>query len=361
VLDVSLHAVNFRVPDFALRDVTVAFVKNECTAIVGPPACGASTLLRIIAGDLRPESGDVRIGARVVNDLRRAKRPLLFATSSPDAPGRWSVEHLLVAAVRTRTLDREDRLHELELAAEKWRLGPLLRRTLASLSSTERTMANLARIELLRPGIALLDRLFEHASRAGQELLIDDFHRTLRVAGTTVITAPSTSIELGVCDRLVVLDRGAIVEQGLPSQLYGRPSSEAAAIATGEVNLVPITIRGNVVESVIGAWDIDGPPFEGNGVALVRPDDFTLAARGEDSDLIFGVEEASFRYGRWHARGVLTGGLMLRVVLPAEADVHKGRLIALRYDPSRFRLVPRAGERLPAIPTDVIPPLNQSR
>jgi len=342
MLDVSLRGVSFRI----LRDVSAAFPKNTCTAIVGPPACGASTLLRVISGDARPDSGDVRIGARVVTQLKPSKRPLLFATSSPDAPARWSVEHLLVAAVRTRSLDREDRHHELQLAVDKWRLRNLLQRTLGTLSSTESTLANLARIELLRTGVLLLDRMFEHANRAVLEALVDDFHRTLRVAGTTVITAPSSSIELGVCDRIVVLDAGRVVQQGIPSQLYREPSSEATAVATGEVNVIPIVIRGNVVESVIGAWDLDSAPFEGSGIALVRPDDFTLAARGEDSDLIFGVEEASFRDGRWHARGVLTGGLMLRVVLPAETEVHKGRLLPLRYDPQRIRLVRALQPRL---------------
>jgi len=348
MLDLSLNGVSSGI----LRDVSAVFPKNTCTAIVGPPACGASTLLRVLAGDVRPESGEVRIGARVVTQLKRRKRPLLFATSSHDAPARWSVEHLLVAAVRTRSLDREDRHHELRLAVDKWRLGDLLRRTLGTLSSTESTLANLARIELLRPGVLLIDRIFEHANRAALETLVDDFHRTLRVAGTTVISAPSSSMELGVCDRLVVLDAGRVVQQGIPSQLYREPSSEAAAMATGEVNVIPVTIRGNVVESVIGAWDVDVAPFEGAGVALVRPDDFALAARGEDSDLIFGVEEASFRDGRWHARGVLTGGLMLRVVLPPETDVHKGRLLPLRYDPKRIRLVRALQPRLEVLSSE---------
>lgn len=337
VLDVSLLHVS---TDF-LRDVTLTFPKSTSTAIVGPPACGASTLLRVIAGDVRPASGDVRIGARVVNALGRGKRPLFFATSSLDAPGRWSLEHLLVAAVRTRTLDREDRHHELQLAIDKWKLRALLDRKLAVLSSTERTLANVARIELLRPAVALLDRVLEHANPAALPSIADDFYRTLRVAGTTVIGAPSSAIELGLCDRVIVLEAGAVVQEGVPSELYAAPRSEAAAVATGEVNVIPITIRGGTVESVIGAWDLASPPFEGSGVAIARPEDFVLAARGEESDLIFGIEEASFRGAVWHARGVLTGGLMLHVVLPRDAEIRKGRLIALRYDPSRFVLLRR--------------------
>lgn len=319
-----------------VADATLTFAKSTHTAVVGPPASGASALLRTIAGDAR---GTVRIGARDVSALRRSKRPLLYVTSALDAPRRWSLRHLLIAAVRTRTLDREDRHHEYELAVDKWRLGALLDRRLDALSSTERTLANLARIELLKPAILVADRLLELANPSIVARLADDLHRTLRVAGTTVISAPASSVELGLCDRVVVLDGGRVVQEGVPSQVFAAPASEAAATATGDVNVIPIEIRGGEATSAIGAWPSDA--FEGRGVALARPDDFAIAAKGEDSDLIFGVEEASFRDGRWHLRGILTGGLILHVVVPRDVEVHKGKLFALRYDPARFRLLPR--------------------
>ena len=58
-----------------------------------------------------------------------------------------------------------------------------------------------------------------------------------------------------------------------------------------------------------------------------------------ESDLIFGVEEASFQDGRWIATGILSGGLNLRVALPGGIAVHKGKLLPLRFDPSRFVLL----------------------
>jgi ABC-type sugar transport system ATPase subunit len=322
-----------------IEETNVTVPAGTHTAVIGPPACGASTLLRIVAGDLRPPSANVRIGARPVDDLPRKRRPLLYATSVSDAPGRWSVEHLLVAAVRKRTLDREDRLHELHLAATKWHLEPLLRRRLDSLSSTERAYANLARIELLRPGILVADRLLEQVNLSAITSIADEFYRTLRVLGTTAVVAPASPVELGMVDALVVLDQGRVVQQGVASHVYRHPATEAAARATGEVNAVPVTIRGREVESVIGGWTVDVPPFEGAGIALARPDDFIVAEAGEENDVILAVEEAAFYGGAWHVRGILTGAVMLHVVLPGHAAVHKGKLLALRYDPSRFALV----------------------
>lgn len=364
MLDVALRNVSYRYPKgtFALENVSLLFAKQTHTLIAGAAGCGASTLLKLIAGTLRPDSGDVILGARVANAIKASARPLLFATSRPDVPGRWSVEHALINAVRQRTLDRIDRHRELQLALGKWSLDALAARRVDTLSSSEQTLVQLARIELLRPGVAVLDRLLEHLNPAALPALADELYRTLRVIGTTVISAPATRHELGLTESMVVLDRGVVVQEGRVAELYAEPRHEATARATGEVNVVPVTVRGRTVASVIGEWELESAPFTGSGVALIRPADFSIPAPGEDSDLIFGVEEASFRDGRWHASGMLTGGVILRVTLPPDARVHKGKLLPLRFDPSRIRLLPRELPALvPTIPTDVIPLLRDSR
>jgi ABC-type sugar transport system ATPase subunit len=363
VLDVALRNLAFRHDrGFALHDLTHTFAHNTHTALAGPPACGASTLLRLIGGILRPSGGDIVVGQRRINDVKASHRPLLLVTSTIGVPRRWSVRHALIAAVRGRTLDREDRYRELELAVAKWTLSPILDRRIDTLSGTEAARVQCASIELLRPAILLADRLLEGVNPAARIALADDLYRTLRVIGTTVIATPASREELAFTDSVVVLDDGRIVQSGPASEVFARPANDGAAMAAGEVDIVPVTIRGTLVESVIGAWEVDPPPFQGNGIALVRPTDFTPANPGQDSDLIFNVEEAGFAGGRWIARGVLTGDVTLRVELPREAAVHKGRLIALRYDPTRFRLMARETAALPkTVPTDVVPLMRDSR
>ncbi|MBV8519346.1 MAG: ATP-binding cassette domain-containing protein [Acidobacteria bacterium] len=363
MLDLTLRNVSFRYgTGFALREISFTVPRSTHTALAGPPACGASTLLRLVAGTLTPDTGEILIGARVVNDLKPARRPLLYVTRALDVPGRWSVQHALVAAVRTRTLDREDRHREYALAVDSWQLGALLERRIDSLSSTEAARVHCARIELLRPGIVIADRVLEGVAASARVALADAFYRMLRIVGATVLSTPASRDELALTDAVVVLDDGRVVQHGSAAELFARPVDEAAAVAIGEVDAIPITIRGTSVESVIGAWELASPPFQGSGVALVRPGDFAPARAGEDSDLIFGIEEAGFADGRWLVRGVLSGGVTLRVELPRDANVHKGRLIALRYDPARFTLVPREQAPLQTtVPTDVVPSMRESR
>lgn len=364
MLDVALRRISFGYGrELVLRDLTAVFPRSSHTALTGPPSCGATTLLRIVAGTLTPRSGEVLIGTRVVNGIRPSRRPLLQVTSRLEVPGRWSVQHALVAAVRTRTLDREDRHREYALAVETWDLGALLERRVGSLSATESARLLCARIDLLKPAILLADRILEGAAATARGPLADQLYRTLRVMGTTVLSAPASRDELAFTDRIAVLEAGRVVQSGAAAEIFAAPVSEAAAVATGDYDAIPITIRGRTVESVIGAWELaDDPPFQGAGVALVRPSDFSEARAGEESDLVFGVEEAGFTDGHWIARGILSGALSLRVELPASARVHKGRLMALRYDPRRFRLLPRESAPVQAtVPTDVVPPMRETR
>jgi ABC-type Fe3+/spermidine/putrescine transport system ATPase subunit len=352
VLDVSLHGVTFR----HLHDVTLTLEAGSHTAIAGPPASGASTLLSLIAGDARPARGSIQIGRRDVTRIGRERRPLLYASREADFPRRWSVQHALIAAVRRRSLDRIDRLRELELATEKWGLETLLERRAGTLSDSEAARLRCARIELLRPAILVADRVLEGAPSTLAGMLF----RTLRVSGTTVITAPASHRELGFTDRVVILENGTIAQSGTAAEVYAHPASEAAAAATGEVNIIPLTLRGTTASSIIGTWETTTAGFEGNGVALARPEDFSLATAGEESDLILGVEEASFAEGRWLVDGILTGAVSLRVSLPGAARLHKGKLLPLRYDPARFTLLPLPGA-VPPMPDDAVPPMRETR
>jgi ABC-type sugar transport system ATPase subunit len=327
VLDVALHDINLRI----VRDVTLTFARSTHVAITGPEASGTSTLLRVIAGTERPESGTVQIGARDVTKLAADRRPLLYAGPQLDVPERWSVEHALVNAVRSRTLDRVDRLHELRLAATKWQLD--LTRRVGTLSDSERARVHLARIELRKPAIVVADKLLRDAPH-----LANDFYRTLRVLGTTFITVPATLAELGLTDRVVMLDRGRVVQEGTAAHLFANPASEAVAIATGDVNRIPVVVRNGEVSSPIGEWTA-GETFSGNATALIRPHAFAVARAGEDSDFVFSIEEATFENGRWIARGLITGGVELRVALAPDEKVHKGRLLALRFDSKGCTLI----------------------
>lgn len=363
MLDLHLGGVTFRdsKSGFAISGLSVDFQRQTHTALVGASGSGKSILLELISGERRPDAGTVQYGARDVTRLRRARRPVLAWHRESRLAERWSVRHLLVAAARQRSLDFEDRVREIDLAVEKWSLATLMDRPIRDLSSTEQLRAHLAQIELLKPAVLVAERLFSRSTATSFRALADEFYRTLRVTGTTVVSEISSSRELDFCDGVVVMDRGAIVQQGTPKELWDRPASPESALAIGEANLVPVVIKGIEVTSPIGWWQLSDPPFQGTGIAVVRPTDFLIPAPGQDSDLIFGVEEAGFSDGMWDLRGILTGGMHLHVRIADAGRIHKGRLIPLRFDSSRVPLFPREHGGFEGVPVNAIPSLRDSR
>ena len=326
-----------------LQALDLRFDRNTHTALIGPEGGGKTSILRVVAGTARPRAGRVIVGSRDVTAIRAARRPLLYVGPDPLFPLRWSALHWVLAALRTRTLDREDRMRELELIREKWGLEPFLERRVRDLSSGERTRLRLAVIEALHPAILLAERVLEGCPPASARPLADQLYRTLRVMGTTVISEVAHAAEIGHCDRVVVIAGGRLEQSGVPQEIYQAPVSPVAAEAIAPCNLLDVRIRNGEAESPIGRWDVPGMA-DGNATAMIRPSAFTLAGQGEDSDLIFGIEEAGFSEGQWHLRGFISGGISLEVSLEAaDLEIHKGKLLPLRLDFDRIVLFPKKG------------------
>ncbi|HVT45596.1 MAG TPA: ATP-binding cassette domain-containing protein [Thermoanaerobaculia bacterium] len=341
MLDITLEDALFRRPDsrFMLR-ADHTFHGGTHTALIGPPGGGKSTLLDLLHGSLKLDQGRILFGTRDAAALKPARRPILFAAPAPDFPPRWSVQHVLIAALQRRGLDRTDRLAELLDLSTKWKLETLSERRFSTLSDGEQLRVRFAEIEALRPAVVLANRLLSLSSAFDRLGQAEHLFRSLRIIGSTLVSEISHFEELGLCDQVVVIDGGSLVQSGSPRRVFDAPRSRAAARASGRTSLIPIHVTGRTVESAIGTWTVETSPFSGSGIAIVRPDHFRIAAAGEESDLILNVEEASFADGRWEAAGLLVGGSVLHVRLPGSLPLHKGKLLPLRYDPSSFVLLP---------------------
>lgn len=322
-------------------ELDLRFEASTHTALIGAAGSGKTALLRVVAGELPVRAGTVRMGRQDVTHAATARRPVLLSSRDLDTPPRRTVRHAMVAALRQTALDREDRLAAFDRIAVDWELATILDRRFRDLSSGEVCRARLALIEVLRPAILLLERVFRGTSPGDARRLSLQLHDSLRAVGTTVISEIEHVGELELFDRIVVLDGGRVAQTGVPQEVLEAPASIEAAFAGGPAVLIPVSIRGVTVESPIGTWETESPPFQGVGTAIARPHHFETADGGE-SDFVLGVERAAFREGLWRVQGYVTGGVLIEVALPGRMSVHKGKLVPLRYDPRRFVLVRRA-------------------
>jgi len=260
-----------------LDDLSLTVGDHSVTAILGPSGSGKTTVLRLIAGFERVDSGTISIGERVVDDRRTHVRPERRGIGYVPQDGAL-FPHLTAERNVSFGLDRAgpNRVPELlELVG----LSGLGHRYPHELSGGQQQRVALARALAIRPALLLLDEPFSSLESSLRVSLRRDMARVLAQTGTPAIIVTHDQDEaLTIADRIAILDRGRILAQGGPSELYDAPTNPAAAGYLGDANLLPATIRAGDAETALGVLALRDPAPRSDGPAtvLIRPEQLRL-------------------------------------------------------------------------------------
>lgn len=159
-----------------VQAVSFSVAAGDRLAIIGPNGAGKTTLLRMLSGMLRPSSGEVKLGGRLLDRISAAERALHIAvvgqTDQPD-PRLAVIDYVELGRVPHAGLRRRSEEREIVVdALRRTGLLPLFGRTIGSLSGGERQRAQLARAIAQQPKILFLDEPTNHLDpRARGELL----------------------------------------------------------------------------------------------------------------------------------------------------------------------------------------------
>jgi molybdate transport system ATP-binding protein len=235
-------------------DTAVVAAPGEVLAVLGPNGAGKSTLLRALAGLVPLAAGWVRLGDRVLDDVAAGSRTapehrgvgvvfqdyLLF----PHLTALDNVAYGLRARGIRRAAARRDAAGWLNRVGLADHAGTRPRQ----LSGGQAQRVALARALVLRPGLLLLDEPLA-ALDAGTRLgLRTDLRRHLTSYGGPAIVVTHDAVEAMVlADRLLVLERGRVVQEGAPADVARHPRTDYVASLVG-VNLYRGTAHDGRVE-----------------------------------------------------------------------------------------------------------------
>jgi iron(III) transport system ATP-binding protein len=244
-----------------LSGVDLEVPEGSFTAILGPSGSGKTTLLRIIAGFERPDAGEIRMGADVVDDagsrfVRCEKRRIGYVPQEGALFPHLSVGRN-VAFGLARQERRSGRVDELlELVG----LAGLARRYPHQLSGGQQQRVALARALASEPEIVLLDEPFSSLDASLRASVRADVHDVLCLSGATSILVTHDQDEaLSMADQVAILRGGVIAQINTPSTLYGAPRDADLAQFLGEANLVAGTVNGggrSVVTTALGELEM---------------------------------------------------------------------------------------------------------
>ncbi|MGH3067897.1 MAG: ABC transporter ATP-binding protein [Streptosporangiaceae bacterium] len=244
---------------------------GSLTAILGPSGSGKTTLLRVLAGFEHADAGTVRIGTAV------ADGPGVFLPPERRRIGYVPQEgslfpHLTVAAnvafgLSRRKWGRERRGKRCAELLESVGLAGLDRRYPHQLSGGQQQRVALARALAIAPEVVLLDEPFASLDAHLRASVRADVQHLLKESGTTTVLVTHDQDEaLSTADRVAVLRDGAIAQCAAPQELYSCPVDADMARFIGEANLIPGTLNGSSVQTLLGRLAVtSADPAAGSG------------------------------------------------------------------------------------------------
>jgi iron(III) transport system ATP-binding protein len=317
----------------AVDGVSLEVSAGELVAVLGPSGCGKTTLLRLIAGFERPDTGSVRVGEAELAGPGR------FVPPEKRAVGMVFQDyalfpHLTVAANVAFGLARRPRAERDALRKRTLELVGLQHkadRYPHELSGGERQRVALARALAPEPRVVLLDEPFSNLDATLRAGLRREVELILRDAEATAVLVTHDQEEaLSLADRLAVMNEGRLVQVGVPEEVYARPAGRWAAQFVGEVNVLSGVARGAGVETELGVFDLHRPASGAVHVA-VRPEQLELTA---DHDGNAEVLEREFRGHDVLYRLRHEGGRTVLVQLPSLELYEVGARVFVRPAPT---------------------------
>ncbi|MEC9343040.1 MAG: ABC transporter ATP-binding protein [Pseudomonadota bacterium] len=214
--------------------------KGEFVALLGPSGCGKSTLLRIVAGLERPDAGAITIAGRPVDGLAPERRNVaLMFQSYALLPHMSALENVRFPLRMRSSLAREAQREALSLV----RLEHLSQRYPRQMSGGQQQRVALARSIVAEPDLLLLDEPLSNLdARLREEMQVElrRLHESLGL--TTIFVTHDQSEALGLADRVILMNRGRIEQEGTPEAIYGRPRTVFAADFLGGANIVRLEV-----------------------------------------------------------------------------------------------------------------------
>lgn len=276
-----------------LRGVSFDVPHGSLAAVVGPSGCGKTTMLRTIAGLARAQSGEIRLGRRMLTThgvhLVPEKRRIGWVPQDAVLFPHLTVAENIAFGLGTnrramRRAARGERVHHLlELVG----LLPLADRTPAQLSGGQAQRVALARALAVEPEAVLLDEPFGALDPVLRADLRAEVRGLLASVGTTGVLVTHDQAEaLSIGDYVVVMDHGRVLQVGRPDEVYTRPTTPWVAAFVGEsVLLEGVWLAGHVTTSLSrfpADWTAGAPrPADGDTVqVLIRPEQIEAIAVG---------------------------------------------------------------------------------
>jgi len=273
-----------------VRDVELEISDGELFFLLGPSGCGKTTLLRLLAGFYQPETGTIRFGSRLMNDVPPHRRNTGMVFQNYALWPHLSVFENVAYGLDVRQVAGNEKRQRVEEALAIVRMSDFAKRSPTQLSGGQQQRVALARALVIKPDVLLLD---EPLSNLDAKLRLEMREEIRRIHHetklTTIYVTHDQQEALALADRIALMNEGRIEQVGAPLELYRSPKTPFVTQFLGAANFLAGTVTavvdtghvtvqtpaGNITCGMEG-----GPSLVGQTVTcLIRPHDVIALRR----------------------------------------------------------------------------------
>lgn len=324
----------------AVHDLTLTVESGSLTALLGPSGSGKTTTMKLIAGHLAPDAGDVALDGQPITRLPPERRGIAMVFQAPLLFPHMTVAGNLGFGLRMRAEPPGQIASRVDAMLDRLRLTGLGHRHPAQLSGGQQQRAALGRALILEPRVLLLDEplsSLDPALRDEMRGLIRDLQRETGI--TTLVITHDQAEAVALADCIALLLDGRIAQNAPPEDFYRRPATEAVARFFGGLNFIPGSVRGTRFHSALGPLTLRPGLPDGERVLTLRPEALRLGP-GENS-LPAQVAGVTF-LGTQSRIGLSVNGTVLYALVSPDAarGLHVGDTLTVSLPPDALWLLP---------------------
>ena len=211
----------------AVKDISFEMNSGETLGILGPNGAGKTTLFYMIAGLVKSDRGQIRLGEKNLNEHNISQRTAMGLAYLPQESSIFkglTVEETILSALEQRgDIEKQDRKEILESLLEDFNLLEFSKTTGVKLSGGERRRTEIARSLATNPKFVLLDEPFAGIDPIAVSDLKDTIYRLNDKNIGVLISDHNVRDTMNICKKVLIVNKGEIIANGKPSDIVRDP------------------------------------------------------------------------------------------------------------------------------------------
>ncbi len=305
-----------------LDDFSLDVNSGELVSLLGPSGIGKSTLLKLIAGIERPDSGDIHFDGESILSIPPNQREAVFMFQKAYLFPFLSVEENIAFGLKVKGFSPKERQTKVAEMLELIGLLGIEKRKPNELSGGEQQRVALARSLVIRPKVLLLDEPFnslDRPVRLGLQEAVRNIQQELGI--TTILVTHDLDEAMAMSDRMALLMGGKVAAVDQPHCLFQRPPCvETAKFVGVETFIEGVASSGTLVSAEWGELKIEDESKAGRSVFAIRPENIRIQ-KEKCENAFAGVVQSSVYRGTQVEMQIALGERVLRAHIPAKNEI----------------------------------------